>query len=53
MNVTAGQTGVLSETLFSAVARYRHKVFVETLGWELTTQNGEELDQFDRPDTVY
>ncbi|MGV7210379.1 acyl-homoserine-lactone synthase, partial [Oxalobacteraceae bacterium A2-2] len=53
MNVIAGHTGALSTALYTDMARYRHKVFIETLGWELTTQNGEELDQFDRPDTVY
>jgi N-acyl-L-homoserine lactone synthetase len=53
MSVIAGKTGMLSEALFSKVAHYRHKVFVETLGWDLKTRNGEELDQFDRPDTVY
>jgi N-acyl-L-homoserine lactone synthetase len=39
--------------LLSKVAQYRHKVFVEQLGWPLQTQNGAELDQFDRPDTIY
>lgn len=43
----------LPNDLYSKVARYRHKVFVERLGWPLQTQNGVELDQFDRPDTVY
>lgn len=37
----------------TGVARYRHKVFVETLGWQLQCQNGLEYDQFDRDDTVY
>ena len=53
MNVTAGQTEFFSDALFTDIARYRHRVFVETLGWDLKTCNGEELDQFDRPDTVY
>lgn len=53
MNVIAGKTGAFSESMFSEVASYRYKVFIETLGWELETKNGEELDQFDRPDTVY
>jgi acyl homoserine lactone synthase len=53
MNVTAGKTEALTPSLFSQVGHYRHKVFVETLGWDLKTRNGEELDQFDRPDTVY
>jgi acyl homoserine lactone synthase len=53
MNVVAGKTETLSKELFSKVGNYRHKVFVETLGWDLKTKNGEELDQFDRTDTLY
>ena len=53
MSVIAGTTLALSETLFSKMGHYRCKVFVETLGWDLQTRNGEELDQFDRPDTLY
>lgn len=53
MNFTSGTTEGLSKTLFRSVSCYRHKLFVETLGWELQARNGMELDQFDRPDTVY
>jgi len=53
MNVTAGKTGALSDELLTSVAHYRYKVFVEMLGWDLKTRNGEELDQFDHPDTLY
>lgn len=53
MNVVSGKTGALSDGLMSKVANYRYQVFIETLGWELETRNREELDQFDRPDTVY
>lgn len=53
MNLTAGKTGTLSPELYTKTAQYRYKVFIETLGWELQTRNGEELDQFDRPDTLY
>ena len=53
MNVIAGKTQALSKVLLTNLARYRYKVFIETLGWELETKNGEELDQFDRPDTLY
>lgn len=53
MNVIAGKTDALSEELLSSVAHYRYKVFVDMLGWDLKTRNGEELDQFDRPDTLY
>lgn len=53
MNITSGTTKGLSDLLFTRISSYRHRVFVETLGWELQTRNGMELDQFDRPDTVY
>lgn len=36
-----------------AVAAYRHRIFIERLGWQLPVQDGLERDQFDRPDTVY
>ncbi|MFC3110466.1 acyl-homoserine-lactone synthase [Undibacterium arcticum] len=53
MNVISGKTEFLSQNLFRKISSYRHKVFVDTLGWQLQTQNGLELDQFDRPDTLY
>jgi N-acyl-L-homoserine lactone synthetase len=53
MHVMSGTSTGLPKDLYSKVANYRHKVFVEQLGWELQTQDGMELDQFDRPDTVY
>lgn len=53
MQVMSGASEELPQGLYSRVARYRHKVFVEQLGWELRTQDDVELDQFDRPDTVY
>jgi acyl homoserine lactone synthase len=36
-----------------AIAQYRHKIFIERLGWSLPVENGIERDQFDRTDTVY
>lgn len=53
MNVIAGATGELSADLYNQVSSYRHRVFIEMLGWQLNAQNGMELDQFDRPDTLY
>jgi N-acyl-L-homoserine lactone synthetase len=38
---------------YQRVASYRHKVFVENLGWDLNSPDGLEQDQFDRPDTIY
>lgn len=53
MNVIAGKTDMLSEELLAGMGAYRNKVFIETLGWDLKARNGQELDQFDRPDTLY
>ena len=53
MHVMTGVSGRLPKGLHSKVAIYRHKVFVEQLGWDLRTQDGVEQDQFDRADTVY
>lgn len=35
------------------VLKYRKKVFIDTLGWELECQGDLEIDQFDRSDTEY
>lgn len=51
--VIAGNPIALSHDIFFKVGQYRKKVFVETLGWNLQTRDGMELDQFDRPDTLY
>jgi acyl homoserine lactone synthase len=53
MKVISGAAAELSNELFSKVCSYRHKVFVETLGWELDTEQGVELDQFDHAGTIY
>lgn len=53
MYVMSGAPEGLPQGLYTKLARYRHKVFVEQLGWQLQTQDGAELDQFDRPDSVY
>lgn len=53
MEIIRGTPESLSPKVFEGIARYRHKVFIETLGWELPAQAGLELDQFDRPDTMY
>jgi acyl homoserine lactone synthase len=43
----------LSPRFAKEIAEYRHKIFIQRLGWNLPTQEGLELDQFDRPDTIY
>lgn len=53
MQFISGISADLECDLMIGVARYRHKVFVETLGWRLQCENGLEYDQFDRDDTVY
>lgn len=53
MDVVTGARETLRPDLYTKVAHYRHKIFVERLGWQLQTKGDVELDQFDRPDTVY
>ncbi|MBK7542327.1 MAG: GNAT family N-acetyltransferase [Candidatus Competibacteraceae bacterium] len=53
MQIVSGISTEFSGDLTAKVARYRYAVFVERLGWNLRTRDGAELDQFDRPDTVY
>lgn len=50
MQFLSGKPTDLRPNLMNRVARYRHKVFVEKLGWELHCNNGLEYDQFDRDD---
>jgi len=49
----SGSSSDFSPELENTIAQYRHKIFIERLGWPLPTENGLERDQFDRPDTVY
>lgn len=51
--VIAGNPLVLTNDIYSKIGQYRQKVFVEMLGWDVQTRDGMELDQFDRPDTLY
>lgn len=53
MQVISGTVASLPAGLHSKLAKYRHEIFVEQLGWQLETQDRSELDQFDRLDTVY
>ena len=53
MELVSGSQEGLSRSLYLKVARYRYQLFVERLGWKLQARNGIELDQFDRPDTLY
>jgi len=49
----AGTPDALAPGVFTCLSQYRHRVFVEKLGWQLTCKNAMEFDQFDRPDTLY
>jgi acyl homoserine lactone synthase len=53
MQVVSGTALGLPDGLYPRVASYRHEVFIQRLGWQLATPEGIEVDQYDRPDTVY
>ena len=53
MRITSGCSAELRPPLMTRLARYRHRVFVETLGWQLQCRDALEWDQFDREDTLY
>ena len=49
----AGRQKELPERLWNDIGRYRHKVFVNHLGWPLQCSEDIESDEFDGPDAVY
>jgi N-acyl-L-homoserine lactone synthetase len=53
MEILTGKPGALAPDVMVAIARYRHRVFVEKLGWKLSARDGLELDQFDHAETLY
>ena len=53
MEILAGRPAQINSKVLIDVERYRHKVFVETLGWDLATEQGRERDQFDGDETIY
>jgi acyl homoserine lactone synthase len=54
MRTSVHGDGQLPEDLGAALAHYRHRVFVEQLGWRLPCADGRvERDQYDRDDTIY
>jgi acyl homoserine lactone synthase len=53
MQTISGTTRDFSPEFENAIAEYRHKIFIERLGWQLPVENGMERDQFDRKDTLY
>lgn len=50
--ITPGNRDVYTDAL-DQYFRLRHRVFNEWLGWNLSSHDGREADQFDRDDTVY
>lgn len=53
MQLITGTAQNIPASTMTDIARYRYRVFVEKLGWELQCVGGLEYDQFDRDDTVY
>jgi len=53
MEFILASAGDLPPPLNRALGRYRHRVFIETLGWQMDTPPGIERDRFDRPETVH
>jgi acyl homoserine lactone synthase len=45
--------GSLDQQAAMGMYRLRHEVFHDRLGWEVTTDNGMEHDEFDHADPVY
>jgi acyl homoserine lactone synthase len=53
MRIIAGMAADIPAGLLFEIAKYRHRIFVDHLGWRLHTSGPFELDQFDRRDTGY
>ncbi|SHN92840.1 hypothetical protein BHECKSOX_1620 [Bathymodiolus heckerae thiotrophic gill symbiont] len=53
MNVITGKKKELPKGIYADISKYRYGVFVKKLGWDLSTFNGEEQDQFDNSDAIY
>ena len=54
LTILVGTSTQLDAGVEAELAVYRHRIFVEQLGWQLPTeQEGMERDQFDGPDTLY
>lgn len=51
--VSIGTMSDLGPQLGIDLAAYRHGIFIEQLGWDLPVSDKLELDEFDRPDTLY
>ena len=56
MDTTQFLSGTVKEWpahIYMEFLRYRHRIFIEKLGWNLPRHDGMEFDQFDREDTIH
>lgn len=53
VSIISGTRCSLTDELMDSLTRFRYRVFVKMLGWNLPCSDEQELDQFDRPDTIY
>lgn len=53
MHIVTHVAQELSVVALQSIGRYRHRVFVQALGWDLTVQGDLEFDQFDDASTVH
>lgn len=53
MEILRGTSQELASEVVADLSRYRHKVFVEKLGWDLKCSGDHELDEFDGPQARY
>ncbi|MGP8472363.1 acyl-homoserine-lactone synthase [Burkholderia sp. PR2] len=53
LTLLSGRSADLSREVMYRLAKFRHKVFIQELGWSLPTDNGIEFDDFDHADTLY
>ncbi|WP_175710895.1 acyl-homoserine-lactone synthase [Burkholderia ambifaria] len=53
LTLLSGRSADLSRETMNRLAEFRHKVFIQELGWSLPTGDGIEFDDFDHADTLY
>jgi N-acyl-L-homoserine lactone synthetase len=53
MQTISGRSKDLTPEFETALAQYRHKIFIDRLGWTLPVDEGLERDQFDHTETIY
>jgi len=53
MKTIIGRSSDFPQSLETALAEYRYKIFIDRLGWELPARDGMERDQFDHAGALY